>query len=47
MKEPTKKIEALTENDKNKLLYYMQNDKSKDELTKTRDYAIVSILLCT
>ena len=47
MKEPTKKIEALTENEKNKLLYYMQNDKSKDELTKTRDYAIVSILLCT
>lgn len=47
MKEPKKKIDALTENDKNKLLLYMQADTSKDELTKTRDYAIVSILLCT
>ena len=47
MKVKNKKIEALSENDKNKLLLYMQSDTSKDELTKTRDYAIVSVLLST
>ena len=47
MKSPKKKIDALSENDKNKLLLYMQSDTSKDELTKTRDYAIVSVLLYT
>ncbi len=47
MKETRRKIEALCENDKNRLLYYIKNDKSKDELTRTRDYAIVSVLLGT
>lgn len=47
MKEPKKKVDALSENDKNKLLLYMQSDMTKDELTKTRDYAIVSVLLST
>jgi hypothetical protein len=47
MKEPRRKIEALTENETQQLLAYMRSDKTKDELTKTRDLAIVSILLFT
>ena len=47
MKEPKRKIDALTENEMQKLLNFMRSDKSKDELTKTRDYAIVSVLLYT
>lgn len=47
MKEPKRKIEALTENEMQKLLAYMRSDKTKDELTKTRDQAMVSILLFT
>ena len=47
MKEPPKKVDALSESDSEKLLQYMKADKSKDELTKTRDYAIVSILIYT
>lgn len=47
MKEQRRKIDALTENEAQKLLMYMKSDTSKDELTKTRDYAIVTILLKT
>lgn len=47
MKEPKKKVEALTENEVQKLLAYMRSDKTKDELTKTRDLAMVSVLLFT
>ena len=47
MKEQRKKVEALSENEAQKLLFYMKSDTSKDELTKTRDYAIVNILLYT
>jgi hypothetical protein len=47
MKEPPKKVDALSESDSEKLLQYMKADMSKDELTKTRDYAIVSILIYT
>lgn len=47
MKEPKRKIDALSENEMQKLLNYMKYDKSKDELTKTRDYAIVSVLFYT
>jgi site-specific recombinase XerD len=47
MKEPKRKIDALSENDMQRLLNYMKYDKSKDELTKTRDYAIVSVLFYT
>ena len=47
MKEKRRKIEALSESEVQILLNYMRNDNSKDELTKTRDYAIVSILLNT
>jgi site-specific recombinase XerD len=47
MKEPKKKIDALTENDAQRLLNYMKSDKTKDELTKTRDYAMVAVLLYT
>jgi len=47
MKEPKRKIEALTENEVQKLLAYMRWDKTKDELTKTRDLAMVSVLLFT
>ena len=47
MKEPRRKIDALTENETQQLLAYMRSDKTKDELTKTRDLAIVSILLFT
>ncbi len=47
MKEPKRKIEALTENETQKLLAYMRADQTKDELTKTRDLAMVSILLFT
>ena len=47
MKEQRRKIDALTENEVQKLLNYMKADDSKDELTKTRDYAMVSILLYT
>lgn len=45
MKEQRRKIDALSENEAQKLLMYMRCDRSKDELTKTRDYAIVMILL--
>ena len=47
MKEPRRKIEALTENETQQLLGYMRADKTKDELTKTRDLAMISILLFT
>ena len=47
MKEPKRKIDALTENETQKLLAYMRSDQTKDELTKTRDLAMVSILLFT
>ena len=47
MKEQRRKIDALTENEMQKLLAYMRSDQTKDELTKTRDLAIVSILLFT
>jgi site-specific recombinase XerD len=47
MKEPKKKIDSLSEADAERLLQYMKADKSKDELTKTRDYAIVSVLMNT
>jgi len=47
MKEQRRKIDALSENEVQKLLNYMKSDDSKDELTKTRDYAMVSILLYT
>jgi len=47
MKEERKKIDALTESEAQKLLDYMKSDNSKDELTKTRDYAMVSILIYT
>ena len=47
MKEERRKIDALSENEAQKLLMYMKSDKTKDELTKTRDYAIVTILLHT
>lgn len=47
MKEQRRKIHALSENDAQRLLMYMKWDKSKDELTKTRDYAIVNILINT
>ena len=45
MKETRRKIDALTENETQRLLYYMRCDRSKDELTMLRDYAIVSVLL--
>jgi hypothetical protein len=45
MKEKRKKIDALSENEAQKLLMYMRCDRSKDELTKTRDLAIVTVLL--
>lgn len=47
MKEPPKKVDALSELDAERLLQYMKADMSKDELTKTRDYAIVSVLIHT
>ena len=47
MKEPPKKVDALSELDADKLLNFMKADTSKDELTKTRDYAIVSVLIYT
>ena len=47
MKEPRRKIEALTENETQQLLAYMRSDQTKDELTKTRDYAMVAVLLYT
>jgi site-specific recombinase XerD len=47
MKEPKKKIDSLSEADAERLLQYMKADKTKDELTKTRDYAIVSVLMNT
>ena len=47
MKECKKKVEALTESDVDKLLQYMKTDESKDRLTKTRDYIILSILIFT
>ena len=45
MKERRKKIDALSENEAQKLLMYMRCDRSKDDLTKTRDLAIVTVLL--
>ena len=47
MKESKKKVEALAETDIEKLLQFMKEDSSKDELTKTRDYTILSILIYT
>ena len=47
MKEHKRKIDALTENEVQRLLNYMKVDKTKDELTKARDYAMVSVLLYT
>ena len=47
IKETKKKVEALTESDADKLLQFMKEDKSKDILTRTRDYLIVSILIFT
>ncbi len=47
MKECRKKIDALTENEAQRLLNFTKSDMSKDELTKTRDQAIISVLLFT
>ena len=47
MKEPDKKIDALTENQTQRLLNFVKTDQSKDELTKTRDQAIIYVLLYT
>ena len=47
MKEVRKKIDALSENDTQRLLLYMKNDETKDELTKIRDYAMVCVLVYT
>ena len=47
MKEQRRKIEALSENEVQRLLKFMKTDETKDELTKIRDYAMVSVLLYT
>ena len=47
MKQPKTKVDALSENEVQRLLNYMKADRSKDELTKSRDYAMVSILVNT
>ncbi len=47
MKESKRKIDALSEDEVQRLLVFMRGDKNKDELTRTRDLAMVSILLYT
>lgn len=47
MKEKRRKIEALTEEEANKLITFMKADQSKDELSKIRDLSIVTVLLNT
>ena len=47
MKEPDRKIEALTENETQKLLNFVKFDNTKDELTKTRDQAMIYLLVYT
>jgi hypothetical protein len=47
MKESKRKIDALSEDVVQRLLIFMRGDKNKDELTRTRDLAMVSILLYT
>ena len=47
MKEPDRKIDALTENDTQRLLNFVKFDNTKDELTKTRDQAMIYILVYT
>lgn len=47
MKEPDRKIDALTENDTQKLLNFVKADNTKDELTKTRDQAMIYLLVYT
>jgi site-specific recombinase XerD len=47
MKESKRKIDALSEDEVQRLLIFMRGDKNKDELTRTRDLAMVSILLYT
>ena len=39
-KEPDYHIEALEEKDMKKLLEFMKTDKTKEELTRLRDYAM-------
>ena len=44
MKEPDRKIDALTENQTQNLLNFIKADNSKDELTKARDQAMIYVL---
>jgi hypothetical protein len=39
-REPEYKINALPEDEMLKLLNYMKNDQTKNEITRMRDYAI-------
>jgi hypothetical protein len=39
-KEPDYHIEALEEKEMKKLLEFMRNDKSKEEIVRMRDYAM-------
>ena len=47
MKESKRKIEALSDEDEEKLFKFMQTDASKDDLTRIRDLTIVSIFINT